>query len=110
MNERLLVWNFFIPGTTTANHVMYVECPFPWTLLGVKAAAVNDSDATLTVAGGATIDAAVIGDGDPAYLIPDNPDPVDKDTLVTLTLDYDGSSGTAAEQVSIQVYGVVGDG
>ena len=110
MNERLVTWNFFIPGTTVANHLMYCECPFPWTLLGVKASAVNDSDATLAVGGGATIAAAVIGDGNPAYLEPTNPAPIDKDELVTLTLDYDGSAGTAAQQVSIQVYGVVGDG
>ena len=98
MNERLLVWNFFIPGTTTANVTMYIECPYPWTLDKIKAASTNDSDATLAVSGGATITAAVIGDGDPAELTPDSaPDPVDADTLVALTLDYDGSSGTAAE-------------
>lgn len=111
MNERLITWNFFIEGTLAANHLMYCECPFPWTLLGVKASAVNDSDATLAVGGGATITAAVIGDGNPAYLEPDSPpNPIDADELVTLTLDYDGASGTAAQQVSIQVYGVVGDG
>jgi hypothetical protein len=111
MNERLVTWSFFIPGTTTANSVLYVEAPFPWTLLGVKAASINDSDATLAASGGATITAAVIGDGDPEYLEPDSPpDPVDKDTLVALTLDYDGSSGTAAQDVSITVFGLVGDG
>jgi len=110
MNERLVTWSFFIPGTTAANHLLYIESPFRWTLLGVKAASTNDSDATLAIGGGATIAAAVIGDGNPAYLEPTNPAPVDADELVTLTLDYDGSGGTAADEVSIQVFGLVGDG
>ena len=112
MNDRLVVIPFFIPGTTTANHLLYCELPFPWTLLGIKASAVNDSDATLQVsrAGSSIISATAIGDGDPTYIEPTDPAPVDADELISMTLDYDGASGTAAEQVSLIVIGLVGDG
>lgn len=108
MRERFFSMNYFIAGTLAANHLIYCELPYQWTLLGVKASAVNDSDATLAVAGGATISATAIGDGDPVYLQPSAPTAIAADTLVTLTLDYDGSSGTAAQQVSISVCGLVG--
>lgn len=110
MRERSLVIPFRAAGTTTANVLFYVELPFQWQLLGIKAVAQNDSDATLAASGGATIAAAVIGDsGDPTYLQPTSPQVVSADTLVILTLDYDGSSGTAAQNVDLQVIGFVGE-
>ena len=111
MQDRFFTLDYFIAGTTAANHLIYCELPYPWALMGVKACAVNDSDATLAVGGGATIAAAVIGDGDPAYLQPTTvPAQIAANTLVTLTLDYDGSGGTAAQQVSISVIGFIGSG
>lgn len=110
MRDRIVAIPYFIPGTTAANHVMYCELPFQWTLLGVKACAINDSDATLALSGAATISAAVIGDGNPVYIQPTAPAHIDADELLVLTLDYDGSAGTAAQQVSICVIGVVGEG
>lgn len=109
MNERAVLGTFFIPGTLTANHSIYFELPFIWTLLGVKASAVNDSDATLALSGGATVSATAIGDGDPTYIQPDVPTPISANELLVLTLDYDGSSGTAAQQVSLLVMGLIGE-
>jgi hypothetical protein len=110
MNERTILFTFNHGGTLNANKVMYCELPMPWTLLGVKASASNDSSATITVSGGATIAEAVIGDtADPAYLQPTTPQPVDANELVTVTLDYNGNAGTAAQDVSIIVVGLVGD-
>jgi hypothetical protein len=111
MQEKQFVLPFRAPGTTAANVLFYVEMPFPWTLLGIKAVAQNDSDATLAASGGATIAAAVIGDdGDPVYLEPTSVQRVAKDELVILTLDYDGSAGTAAQNVDLQLIGLSGEG
>lgn len=110
MQERTFVLPYHVDGTTAANYLFYVELPFPWTLLGIKGVASNDSDATIAASGGATIAAAVIGDsGDPTYVQPTTPQPVEKDELVILTLDYDGSSGTAADDVDLLVIGLAGD-
>jgi len=111
MNERYIAFTFHVGGTLSADQTFYCELPVPWTLLGIKAAASNDSDATLAASGGATISATVIGDsGDPAYIEPSSPAAIDADELVTLTLDHDGSTGTAADDVSVIVIGLVGDG
>ena len=108
MKERSVLFNYFIPGTLTANHLIYCELPHPWVIDKIKAAAVNDSDATLAVGGGTTVSATAIGDGDPAE-IDCSKAQINADQLVTLTLDYDGASGTAAQQVSITVLGYIGD-
>jgi hypothetical protein len=110
MNERLLSTSYFIAGTTTGNHVITDEFPFPVVYLGSKATAANDSDAKLAVSGGATVTAAVIGDsGDPAYLQPSAPTEVAVNTAIVFTLDYDGTGGTAAQGVSIQNFYLVGE-
>ena len=108
MRERSILFSYFIPGTLTANHLIYCELSQPWVIDKIKASSVNDSDATLAVGGGATVAATVIGDGDPAE-ISCSLTQIDADELVTLTLDYDGSSGTAAQQVSITVLGYIGE-
>lgn len=109
MQERFFTLPFFIAGTTAANHLIYIELSYPWVMDKIKASAVNDSDATLAVGGGVTVGAAVIGDGDPVEIDCSQTE-VAADTLVTLTLDYDGSAGTAAQQVSIIVEGYIGSG
>lgn len=110
MNERMVTPAFFI-GTPGADVVAYVEFPFPWTLIGVKAVQANDGSATLTVAGGATIAEAAIGDsGDPSYHEPTAPDEVAADTAVTLTVDYDGESGTAGTGINLLVIALTGEG
>lgn len=100
-----------IPGTLAANVTPRFTAPFDMTLEHVSAVATNDSDATLKIGSSADDDAylaaAVIGDsGTPAEF--DWEDFVDtahphilKGTVVVVTLDFDGSGGTAAQNVTI---------
>lgn len=114
MNEKIVATSVFIKGTTAGNHVFIQEFPFPATLIGVKACSSNDSDATLAVSGGSTVTAAVIGDtADPAYLEPTAATAniaAAADTAFTFTLNYDGASGTAADDVSIVAFYLLGEG
>ena len=108
MRERSILFSYFIPGTLAANHLIYCELPYPWVIDKIKASAVNDSDATLAVGGGVTVTATVIGDGGQPEVRCSLPQ-IHADELVILTLDYDGASGTAAQQVSITVLGYIGE-
>lgn len=116
MNERLIAvmlpWGA-VDGVMAANVTAIVEFPYPWTFKCVKACASNDSSATLAAAGGATITATAIGDsGDPTEILDDTDAPIeiDADEKTTFTLDYDGASGTAAQNVSALVMGWMGEG
>jgi len=95
-----------------ANETIYYELPYPWALLGFKAVQSNDGSATIAVsaAGGGSISATAIGDsGNPASInLSSDPLPIDADELVTITLDYDGSSGTAGADIHITLIGLVG--
>ena len=110
MQERFFTLTYHVGGTLSANQTFYAELPYPWVIDKIKASASNDSDATLALSGGVTVSATVIGDsGDPAE-IDCSQTAIDADELVTLTLDYDGSAGTAAQNVTIIVTGWVGSG
>lgn len=110
MNERRITTNHNYGGTQAANAIAVDEFPFQVTYLGSKASATNDSDATLTVSGGATVAGAVIGDSsNPAYLQPTAPTSVAANTAITFTLDYDGSAGTAAANVNIINFYLTGE-
>jgi hypothetical protein len=109
---------FHIPGTLSADLDIRFTVPSACTLVHVSAVASNDSDATLAIGTSADTDgyhtAAVIGDsqtpvewdrGDfDGALLSDTslecPHIAD-DTVVVLTLDYDGAGGTAAADVTI---------
>jgi hypothetical protein len=116
--NRIFQQSYHIPGTLSANIAIRFTAPGDCTLLHVSAVASNDSDATLKIGDSSDDDeylvAAVIGDsGTPVEF--DGGDFVDTDgnthtryyprisdgTIVVLTLDYDGSSGTAAQNVTI---------
>ena len=116
-NKRTVA--FHIPGTLAANLNIRWTADSDMTLRHISAVASNDSDATLAVGTSADTDgflaACVIGDsGTPVQkegalsgdfdgaLVSSNAFPrvSDGDVLV-LTLDYDGSSGTAAQDVTI---------
>jgi hypothetical protein len=110
MNERVILFTFHEAGSLGADQVYYCELPMPWTLLGIKASGSNANDAKVTVSGGATIARAAIGDsGDPTYLQPAAPAPIDANELVSIALDCDGTSGTTAADVTLIVVGLVGD-
>lgn len=116
MNERKVYLTKTVDGTTTGNIVWQWEFADPVRLLWVKAAASNDSSATLGVAaeGGTTVvTAAAIGDTySAAELTPvsNAVGMISADTYVIFTLDYDGSSGTAAQNVGVVACFLVGDG
>lgn len=111
MQERIFTTNWFLAGTLAANYSINPEFPFPVRLVGIKAHASNDSDATLAVTG--IVTAAVIGDsGDPAYLEPDDVEvaQIAKDTVIPFVLDFDGAGGTAAQNVEIVAIWMAGEG
>lgn len=114
MKERLILWNDFFSGTLAANVTRYVEFPFPAAFYKAKAWASNNSSATLALSGATalSIAAQAIGDsGDPATITPASTDVVRiaADELVTITLDYDGSSGTAGENVGVELFFLTGE-
>jgi hypothetical protein len=109
---------FHIPGTLTANINIRFTIPSPCSLVHVSAVASNDSDATMALGTSADTDgflaACVIGDSntpvekqradfDGALLTDagkENPRLADGDIFV-ITIDYDGSSGTAADDLTL---------
>ena len=104
MNEHRVFVNDYFTGTLSGNVVRYYEFPVPAEFKWGKCLASNDSSATLTLSGATALSVAAqaIGDsGDPATLTPASTDVtrIAADELITVTLDYDGSSGTAAENV-----------
>ncbi len=103
-------------GTLAANAQGYCQLPGPMTLVEIMAVAANDSAATLqvgTLASAAGImAAAVIGDsGTPVVYGPAdfdgaladgvNPLHLADNTILAWVLDFDGASGTAAQNVTI---------
>ncbi len=116
--QRVFQQSYHVPGTLSADLAIYFTVPFACQLIHVSAVASNDSDATLII-GDSTDDdeyltASTIGDsGTPVEF--DGDDFVDSagdthtryyphiadGTGVKLTLDPDGSSGTAAHDVTI---------
>lgn len=117
MNERVILYNDFFSGTLSGNVTRYLEFPWPATFVGAKAWATNDSSATLALAGASklSIAAQAIGDsGDPAYIEPTAAEKASTviepaNSRITLTLDYDGAGGTAAENVGVMLFFLGGD-
>lgn len=111
MATRVFTISFHIPGTLSANVTPVWTAPFDCQLIHVSATATNNSDATLAIgttsSASAYLAATAIGDSsDPAEF--DRNDFVGQQfphiaagTDIMLTLDYDGSSGTAAQNVTI---------
>lgn len=109
--NRIFQQAYHIPGTLAADIGIRWAAPMDATLLHVSAVASNDSDATLKLGTSANDDAyltaATIGDsGTPAafdrgdFVGGQYPRIVDGDVVV-ITLDYDGSSGMAAQNVTL---------
>ena len=114
MNERIVMFSDFFTGTLSGNVTRYLEFPWPVTYVSGKALASNDSSGTLALSGATnmSITAVAIGDsGDPATISVTSGDTQYEpaDSLITITLDYDGASGTAAENVHVQLFFLVGD-
>ena len=114
--NRVFQTAFHIPGTLTADAAIKWVAPFNCQLVHVQAVATNDSDATLKVGTSADDDGYIT-----AFTIGDSSVPTEKEaitdfngaladsqyphitdgTVIVLTLDYDGSGGTAAQNVTI---------
>lgn len=103
-------------GTLAANAQGTFQLPCAATLVEISACASNDSDATLQVGTSADADgimtAVAIGDSgtpavknasafDGALADATNPLHLADNTIVSWVLDYDGSSGTAGQNVTI---------
>lgn len=114
--QRKFSHAFHIPGTLAANVTITFTVPSDCQLVHVSAVSSNDSDATLMIGTSADtngyITAGVIGDSgtpvqkealtdfDGALASNQFPHIVDG-TIVVATLDFDGASGTAADDVTI---------
>ena len=108
-NKQMVV--IHIPGTLSANITPKWTAEHGMTLLHVSAVASNDSSATLKIGTSADDDAflaeAAIGDsGTPvekarADFVGGEFPRLAKGDIVVLTLDYDGASGTAAQNVTL---------
>ena len=116
--HRKFVMAFHVPGSLAANVDLRFTVPSDCTLVHVSAVASNDSDATLALGTSADTDgflaACVIGDsGTPVEkevadfdgaLLSDagseHPRLSDGDVFV-ITVDYDGASGTAADDLTV---------
>lgn len=114
--NRVFQQSYHIPGTLSADIAIKFTAPFDCQLVHVSAVASNDSDATLIV-GTSADDNGYIA----AFAIGDSGTPVEKEaitdfdgalagsqyphitdgTIVTADLDYDGATGTAAQNVTI---------
>ena len=110
MSEKI---TFYIPGTLAANHVVEIAADRNWKITHVSAVASNDSDATLALGNDADasayLAAAVIGDSnvpvefDRDDFVNDQFPTHAKADVFVLTLDFDGASGTAADNVCIVI-------
>jgi len=109
--QRVFQQSYHVPGTLAANVNIRFTVPMDCQLVHVSAVASNNSDATLALGSSADtaayLVAAVIGDSNtPVEFAKANfvgtefPHIVDG-TIFVATLDYDGSSGTAAADVTL---------
>jgi hypothetical protein len=109
--DRIFQQTYHIPGTLSADITPRFLAPMSCTLLHVSAVASNNSDATLKLGTSADDDAFLL-----ASVIGDSGTPVEFDRhdfvgsqypriqdgdIVVLTLDHDGSAGTAAQNVTL---------
>lgn len=114
--QRKFAHAFHFPGALAANVSIKFTVPSACTLVHVSAVASNDSDALITIGTSADADgyvaSCVIGDSgtpvekaaltdfDGALAGSQFPHIVDG-TIVAIAIDFDGASGTAAEDVTL---------
>ena len=111
--NRPFMWNVDLAGTLSADDAWEFMMPVGAILYHVSAVASNDSDATLKIGNSSDDDAYMV-----ASTIGDSGTPAEKDrddfvddqyphiaagTNVVITLDHDGASGTAAQNVQIVI-------
>ncbi len=114
-----IVWSFHVPGTLAANVDVRFAVPVDCRLVHVSAVASNDSDATMTIGDSSDTDSILasttIGDsGVPAAFDRDDWASTNetaefaKGDVAVLTVDFDGSSGTAAADLTVVITALEG--
>ncbi len=110
MSEKITI---HVPGTLTANLDIRMAADRNWKITHVSAVTSNDSDLTLTIGNDADddayLDTTTVGDSQ----VPDEFDrddfvdeqfPThDKGDVLVVTVDYDGSSGTAGQNLTVVI-------
>jgi hypothetical protein len=103
-----------VPGTLTANLDIRINMPVDCRLHRVSAVASNDSDATIKIGTSSDDDeiltSTTIGDSqtpvtkDVSDWASTNPTgELDKNEVLVITVDYDGSAGTAAQDLTLDL-------
>ena len=128
MQGEKFVMTWRLDGTLAANKTIGFKLPFAITVVALGAVASNNSDATISLGTLADPDgyllAKVVGDSgtpvvydkddwDGALLPSDHIADVDNlhvaaDTVVNIAIDYDGATGTAAQNVDIYLVAIEG--
>lgn len=114
--NRVFQTAFHVPGTLSANLSLKWVAPFDCQLIHVQAVGSNANDATLKVGTSADDDGYIT-----AFAVGDSGTPVEKEalsdfdgaladgqyphitdgTIINLAVDYDGASGTAAQDLTV---------
>lgn len=114
-----IVWSFHVPGTLAANVNVRFAVPVDCRASHISAVASNDSDATMTFGVSTDTDSILasttIGDSNvPAEFDRDDwastneTAELAKGDIAVLTVDYDGSSGTAAADLTVIITALEG--
>ena len=97
--QRTFTLPFAQEGALSGDWVIQFEFPFDVQLLGFCSYSTNDNDATIKV--GTDTDTKTVGRTD---LVGDQYPHIDKETEITITIDYDGAAGTAAQDLALVFY------
>jgi hypothetical protein len=113
----MVTYTFNVVGALSGNYEWYAALPFGLTVVHVSAVGSNASDATIKV-GSSTDDdevltASAVGDsGTPAEFDADDfvsaAPHLDKGDVLDVTVDFDGDSGTAVQDLQVVITGLVG--
>jgi hypothetical protein len=113
MQGTKIIYSFWTAGALAANATITFKAPFNLTLEHVSAIQSNAGDATVAIAAGTAGTTAILaafaaGQSNAAvtktrsdFASTNTTGRVTKDDLVIITIDYDGASGTAGENLAI---------
>lgn len=117
MNEQVITFCFNNVGALSADYVWYARLPYSLTLQSVSAVGSNATNATIAVGNSsdaaAYMTAQAVGQsGTPARYTRANfvggSAHVPKDTVLKVTVDYDGAGGTAVQNLQVVITALVG--
>jgi hypothetical protein len=111
MQSMQLLFPVHVPGTLAANITFHFKAPFDLQLIGVQAVGSNAHDATLKVGTTSDDDAyltaknvgdsAVSAEWDRDDFVGTQFPHISAGTVILVTVDYDGSSGTAVQNLTV---------